>query len=103
VRDRFFFSTNIATGKLLPEVVARSSRGRQWLSRKRCVLLGGETAEMPDFLCDGEYDIGGVSSWHRDREKIIDGKELNPAMCCSPLPSVGLHTKGLLAGAQVVS
>jgi len=59
-----------------------------------CVLLGGETAEMPDFYSAGEYDIAGFIVGVADREKIIDGKEILPGDTLLALPSVGLHTNG---------
>src|SRR6202795_1877818 len=55
-----FFLDYIATGKLLPDVVASIVEGIAQGSRENgCVLLGGETAEMPDFYAVGEYDVAG--------------------------------------------
>ena len=55
-----FFLDYIATGKLLPEVVAGIVEGLANGCRENgCVLLGGETAEMPDFYSVGEYDVAG--------------------------------------------
>src|SRR5262249_10816307 len=59
-----------------------------------CVLLGGETAEMPGFYADGEYDVAGFIVGIVDREKIIDGKTIAPGDVVLGLPSVGLHTNG---------
>jgi phosphoribosylformylglycinamidine cyclo-ligase len=59
-----------------------------------CVLLGGETAEMPGFYQDGEYDIAGFIVGVVDREKIIDGKTIAPGDVLLALPSAGLHTNG---------
>src|SRR6266404_1046540 len=59
-----------------------------------CVLLGGETAEMPGFYADGEYDIAGFIVGVVDREKIIDGRTIAPGDVVLGLPSVGLHTNG---------
>jgi phosphoribosylformylglycinamidine cyclo-ligase len=59
-----------------------------------CVLLGGETAEMPGFYADGEYDIAGFIVGVVDREKVIDGKSIVPGDVLLALPSIGLHTNG---------
>jgi phosphoribosylformylglycinamidine cyclo-ligase len=90
-----FFLDYIATGKLLPEVVAGIVAGVANGCRENgCVLLGGETAEMPDFYSAGEYDIAGFIVGVADREKIIDGKEIVSGDVLLALPSVGLHTNG---------
>lgn len=90
-----FFLDYIATGKLLPEVVAGIVEGvANGCQENGCVLLGGETAEMPDFYSAGEYDIAGFIVGVADREKIIDGKEILPGDTLLAIPSVGLHTNG---------
>ena len=90
-----FFLDYIATGKLLPEVVAGIVEGvANGCLENGCVLLGGETAEMPAFYAAGEYDIAGFIVGVADREKIIDGKEIVPGDTLLALPSVGLHTNG---------
>lgn len=90
-----FFLDYIATGKLLPEVVAGIVAGIANGCRENgCVLLGGETAEMPDFYSVGEYDVAGFIVGVADREKIIDGKQITPGDMLLALPSVGLHTNG---------
>ena len=90
-----FFLDYIATGKLLPEVVAAIVAGVANGCRENgCVLLGGETAEMPDFYSAGEYDIAGFIVGVADRAKIIDGKSITPGDVLLALPSVGLHTNG---------
>ena len=90
-----FFLDYIATGKLLPEVVAGIVEGLANGCRENgCVLLGGETAEMPDFYSIGEYDVAGFIVGVADREKIIDGKQIMPGDVLLGLPSVGLHTNG---------
>jgi phosphoribosylformylglycinamidine cyclo-ligase len=90
-----FFLDYFATGKLLPEVIAGVVEGVANGCRENgCVLLGGETAEMPDFYTAGEYDIAGFIVGVVDREKIIDGKQITPGDTLLALPSVGLHTNG---------
>src|SRR5882762_5601322 len=90
-----FFLDYIATGKLLPEVVAGIVEGIANGCRENgCVLLGGETAEMPDFYSAGEYDVAGFIVGVADREKIIEGKQIVAGDVLLALPSVGLHTNG---------
>ncbi len=90
-----FFLDYIATGKLLPEVVASIVEGiAKGCIENGCVLLGGETAEMPDFYTAGEYDVAGFIVGIAEREKIIDGKRIVPGDVLLALPSIGLHTNG---------
>lgn len=90
-----FFLDYIATGKLLPEVVGSVVEGVANGCRENgCVLLGGETAEMPDFYSAGEYDVAGFIVGIADRERIVDGKGIVPGDVLLALPSVGLHTNG---------
>lgn len=90
-----FFLDYIATGKLLPEVVAAIVEGVANGCRENgCVLLGGETAEMPDFYAAGEYDIAGFIVGVTDKAKVIDGKQITPGDVLLALPSAGLHTNG---------
>ena len=90
-----FFLDYIATGKLSPDVVARIIEGVTDGCRENgCVLLGGETAEMPGFYQDGEYDIAGFIVGVVDRNNVIDGKTIAPGDVLLALPSAGLHTNG---------
>ena len=90
-----FFLDYIATGKLLPDVVAAIVEGIAHGCRENgCVLLGGETAEMPDFYTAGEYDVAGFIVGVVDKDKIIDGKQIAAGDVLLALPSVGLHTNG---------
>jgi phosphoribosylformylglycinamidine cyclo-ligase len=85
----------IATGKLSPEVVASIVEGVTNGCRENgCVLLGGETAEMPGFYQEGEYDIAGFIVGVVDRERVIDGKTIVAGDVLLALPSAGLHTNG---------
>jgi phosphoribosylformylglycinamidine cyclo-ligase len=90
-----FFLDYIATGKLNPETVASIVEGLADGCRENsCVLLGGETAEMPGFYADGEYDIAGFIVGVVDQSKVIDGKNIAANDVVLALPSVGLHTNG---------
>src|SRR5438874_7383932 len=90
-----FFLDYIATGRLSPETITSIIEGITTGCRENvCVLLGGETAEMPGFYADGEYDVAGFIVGIVDREKTIDGKTIAPGDVVLGLPSVGLHTNG---------
>lgn len=90
-----FFLDYIATGKLEPETVALIVEGIATGCRENsCVLLGGETAEMPDFYEGGEYDVAGFIVGVVDKERAIDGKTICNGDILLALPSVGLHTNG---------
>src|SRR6266403_5197457 len=90
-----FFLDYVATGKLAPEVIASVVEGMANGCRENgCVLLGGETAEMPGFYADGEYDVAGFIVGVVDREKIIDGRTIQAGDVVLGLQSAGLHTNG---------
>src|SRR5437762_8225557 len=90
-----FFLDYFATGKLEPDVTASVVDGIAHACRENgCVLLGGETAEMPDFYPDGEYDLAGFIVGVVDKSKIIDGKSIVPGDVVLGLPSTGLQTNG---------
>src|ERR1700687_3831023 len=90
-----FFLDYIATGKLAPETVAGIVEGVANGCRENgCVLLGGETAEMPGFYADGEYDIAGFIVGVVSRSRIVDGAAIVAGDVLIALPSSGLHTNG---------
>jgi phosphoribosylformylglycinamidine cyclo-ligase len=90
-----FFLDYIATGQLAPDVVAGIVEGITVGCRENgCVLLGGETAEMPGFYTEGEYDVAGFIVGVVDRALVIDGKGIAPGDTVLALPSAGLHTNG---------
>jgi phosphoribosylformylglycinamidine cyclo-ligase len=90
-----FFLDYIATGKLSPDTVAAIVEGVAAGCREnKCALLGGETAEMPGFYAEGEYDVAGFIVGIVDREKVIDGHNISAGDAALALPSVGLHTNG---------
>ena len=90
-----FFLDYIATGKLATETITGIVEGIANGCRENgCVLLGGETAEMPGFYADGEYDIAGFIVGVVAQEKVIDGQTIAPGDVVLGLPSVGLHTNG---------
>jgi phosphoribosylformylglycinamidine cyclo-ligase len=90
-----FFLDYIATGRLRPETVASVVEGvAEGCRANRAVLLGGETAEMPGFYAEGEYDIAGFIVGVVDKEKVIDGHSITAGDALVALPSAGLHTNG---------
>jgi phosphoribosylformylglycinamidine cyclo-ligase len=90
-----FFLDYIATGKLSPETIASIIEGITNGCRENgCVLLGGETAEMPGLYAAGEYDVAGFIVGVVDRARIIDGRNVIAGDVVLGLPSVGLHTNG---------
>jgi phosphoribosylformylglycinamidine cyclo-ligase len=90
-----FFLDYIACGRLVPDTVAQIVEGlARGCCEAGCALLGGETAEMPGFYSDGEYDVAGFIVGAVDRAHIIDGSRIEPGDALIGLPSVGLHTNG---------
>jgi phosphoribosylformylglycinamidine cyclo-ligase len=90
-----FFLDYVATGTLSPDVIVSVVEGISAGCRENnCVLLGGETAEMPGFYAAGEYDVAGFIVGVVDREKVIDGSRVEPGDVLLGLPSAGLHTNG---------
>jgi phosphoribosylformylglycinamidine cyclo-ligase len=90
-----FFLDYIGTGKLDPDVIAEIVKGlSQACRRAGCALIGGETAELPEFYQKGEYDLVGCVVGVVDRKNIIDGSGIRPGDQIIGLKSDGLHTNG---------
>src|SRR5438093_3116301 len=90
-----FFLDYMATGRLDPDILASIVEGVARGCREHgCALLGGETAEMPDFYAVGEYDVAGTIVGIVERASIVDGRGIVPGNVLLGLPSVGLHTNG---------
>jgi len=90
-----FFLDYLATGRLSPDVAEQVITGMARGCRENgCALLGGETAEMPGFYADGEYDVAGFIVGVVDRERIINGAKIAVGDVLIGLPSAGLHTNG---------
>jgi phosphoribosylformylglycinamidine cyclo-ligase len=90
-----FFLDYFATGVVVPEVTASVVEGMAIACKENsCVLLGGETAEMPSMYSDGEYDLAGFIVGIVDKKNVIDGKSIEAGDCLLALPSNGLHTNG---------
>src|SRR5262245_42122901 len=97
-----FFLDYLATGKLSPDVAEQVIAGVARGCRENgCALIGGETAEMPGFYADGEYDIAGFIVGVVDRSRLVDGRTITPGDALIGLPSAGLHTDGYLLARRV--
>jgi len=93
-RPLFFFDY-LGLGHVNPETVAEIIRGLATACRENgAVLLGGETAEMPGFYNNDEYDIAGFIVGWVDKDKIIDGSKITKGDKIIGLQSTGLHTNG---------
>jgi phosphoribosylformylglycinamidine cyclo-ligase len=98
-----FFLDYLATGKLSPDVAEQIVEGlASACTANGCALLGGETAEMPGFYNDGEYDVAGFIVGAVDRPQIIDGRGIVPGDVLIGLPSSGLHTNGYSLARKIV-
>ena len=90
-----FFMDYFATGKLQPEVAEKVVEGlADACKHNGCALIGGETAEMPGFYPEGEYDLAGFIVGVVERDRLITGKTVQPGDIILGLPSNGLHTNG---------
>jgi phosphoribosylformylglycinamidine cyclo-ligase len=98
-----FFLDYLATGRLAPAVAEQIVSGMAVACRENgCALLGGETAEMPGFYADGEYDLAGFIVGLVDRSRLIDGRTLVPGDVLIGIPSTGLHTNGYSLARRIV-
>jgi phosphoribosylformylglycinamidine cyclo-ligase len=90
-----FFLDYLASGKLEDMVVEKVVQGISEACRANgCALIGGETAQMPGFYADGEYDLAGTIIGAVNRDKIITGEHIQIGDVLVGLPSNGLHTNG---------
>lgn len=101
--EPLFFLDYFACGKLEPEVVRSVVEGlSRGCTSNGCALIGGETAEMPGFYQDGEYDLAGSIVGIVERDKIIDGHRINPGDVVWAFPSGGLHTNGYSLARKII-
>ena len=90
-----FFLDYLASGKLDPEVTESVITGlAEACKANGCALIGGETAQMPGFYADGEYDLAGFIVGAVDRDKMVTGAGIKAGDVLIGLPSTGLHTNG---------
>ena len=89
------FLDYIATGYLDPEKVEKIVAGvAEGCRQAGCALIGGETAEMPDFYPAGEYDLAGFTVGLVDREKSISGERVREGDVLVGMASSGVHSNG---------
>lgn len=101
--EPLFFLDYLATGKLDPAVAVQIVEGLAEACKENgCALLGGETAEMPGFYADGEYDVAGFIVGAVERERLINGRTIAPGDVLVGLPSSGLHTNGYSLARRIV-
>jgi len=101
--EPLFFLDYLATGRLDPEVAVQIVDGIARACRENgCALLGGETAEMPGFYADGEYDVAGFIVGAVERAHVIDGRGIAAGDVLVGLPSSGLHTNGYSLARSIV-
>jgi phosphoribosylformylglycinamidine cyclo-ligase len=90
-----FFLDYFATSKLEPDVVSGVVSGMARACKANgCALIGGETAELPEFYRKGEYDLAGFIVGVVDKRDLIDGSKIKPGDIIIGLSSSGLHTNG---------
>ena len=90
-----FFLDYIACGKNVPEKIADIVAGvAQGCVESGCALIGGETAEMPGFYPEDEYDLAGFCVGIADKSKILDAQKMEEGDVIIGIPSSGLHSNG---------
>jgi phosphoribosylformylglycinamidine cyclo-ligase len=90
-----FFMDYLATSELNPEAAEAVISGiAEACKQNGCALIGGETAEMPGFYASGEYDLAGFIVGIVERDRVINGKGVQPGDVLIGLASLGLHTNG---------
>ena len=101
--EPLFFLDYFATGKLsvskAQDVIAGIAEGCR---QAGCALIGGETAEMPSFYPDGEYDLAGFAVGAVDRPNVIDGRHIMSGDAVIGLASTGLHSNGYSLARRVL-
>src|SRR3989339_315004 len=101
--EPLFFLDYIATGKICVDTSVRIVEGIvQGCQEAGCALIGGETAEMPGFYPDGEYDLAGFCCGVVDADKLIDGSEIRVGDRIIGIASSGLHSNGFSLARRVL-
>jgi phosphoribosylformylglycinamidine cyclo-ligase len=101
--EPLFFLDYLATGRLNPEKASEVVKGiAQGCSMAGCALIGGETAEMPGFYSEGEYDLAGFAVGVVERDNIIDGSSITVGNKLIGITSNGLHSNGYSLARKVL-
>jgi phosphoribosylformylglycinamidine cyclo-ligase len=101
--EPLFFLDYLAMGRVEPRVVEQIVEGMSRACKQAgCALVGGETAEMPDFYAAGEYDLAGFIVGAVERGRVLDGRAVKAGDVLFGLPSSGLHTNGYSLARKLV-
>jgi phosphoribosylformylglycinamidine cyclo-ligase len=101
--EPLFFLDYIATGKLHVETTVQIVEGVvRGCQDAGCALIGGETAEMPGFYPDGEYDLAGFCVGVVEADKLIDGSDIRVGDRIIGIASSGLHSNGFSLARRVL-
>ncbi|MGH7909531.1 MAG: phosphoribosylformylglycinamidine cyclo-ligase [Thermodesulfobacteriota bacterium] len=101
--EPMFFLDYLATSRLRPKESVEVIKGIiEGCKRAGCVLLGGETAEMPGFYDKGEFDLAGFVVGIVDRDQLIDGSKVKPGDVVIGISSSGLHSNGYSLAREVL-
>lgn len=101
--EPLFFLDYLATGKLDPDSAAQIVAGiAEGCRQSGCALIGGETAEMPGFYSDGEYDIAGFTVGVVEKDQIIDGSSITVGNKLIGIGSSGLHSNGYSLARRII-
>jgi len=98
-----FFLDYFATGRLSPAIAENVVKGiADGCVEAGCALIGGETAELPGFYQDGEYDLAGFTVGVVDKGALVDGSGVKPGDAILGLASTGLHSNGYSLGRKLL-
>ena len=101
--EPLFFLDYFATGRLRAEEAAQVVKGiAEGCRQAGCALIGGETAELPGFYADGEYDLAGFAVGVVERDRILDGRGVRPGDALLGVASTGLHSNGYSLARKVL-
>jgi len=102
--EPLFFLDYIATGKLIPAQIEDIVKGiSTGCVQAGCVLIGGETAEMPGMYHDGEYDIAGFSVGVVEKQNIITGENIKNGDALVGIASSGVHSNGFSLVRKIIA
>lgn len=98
-----FFLDYLASGRPENDIIEKVVQGMAEACKVNgCALIGGETAQMPGFYADGEYDLAGFIVGVVERDKLITGKQIQNGDVLIGFPSTGLHTNGYSLGRKLL-
>ena len=101
--EPLFFLDYFATGRLRADEAAQVVKGiAEGCRQSGCALIGGETAELPGFYAEGEYDLAGFAVGVVERDRILDGRAVRPGDAILGVASTGLHSNGYSLARKVL-